>query len=378
MGEADTVRRGFAKKTGTEQYLPKIKDGFCAYMNSEYGMQREEAEQLAESFLRVIEDSSYYLFSLNHSQPYSIIGYESAWLRHYYPIEFIANYLEYSKDKEEKTIRAIEYANSNGIEIKPPKFRYSKSKYMPDKSTNSIYKGISSIKYLSEKVADELYELRDNKYDSFTDLLVDIKTKTSTDSRQLNILTTLGFFSEFGKNKKLLTVIEAYDKIANRKQLKIAESDNLIVPLSIILSHAQITTEKMIKDFNGVDIVREFESTVENKSIGLKERLAFEQENMGYIAFTYDKATKNMYYVIEFKTYKNKSKPYLTLYQVKTGETIKAKIINEEVYMSAPFKEGNVLLVDKMSKKPKSKLVNGKWVKSQTEKDNILDSYQVF
>jgi DNA polymerase-3 subunit alpha len=99
---------------------------------------------------------------------------------------------------------------------------------------------------------------------------------------------------------------------------------------------------------------------------------------MGYIAFTYDKATKNMYYVIEFKTYKNKSKPYLTLYQVKTGETIKAKIINEEVYMSAPFKEGNVLLVDKMSKKPKSKLVNGKWVKSQTEKDNILDSYQVF
>ena len=92
-----------------------------------------------------------------------------------------------------------------------------------------------------------------------------------------------------------MTIIEAYDKIGSRKQLKIAELKNLIIPPEIIYRHAQTQTEKMLKDFNGVDIVREFESTVEDKSISLKERLKFEAENMGYIAFTYDKATKNIH-----------------------------------------------------------------------------------
>ena len=47
--------------------------------------------------------------------------------------------------------------------------------------------------------------------------LKDIKEKTSLNSRQLNILTGLDFFSEFGNNKYLLNVIEVYDKFANAK-----------------------------------------------------------------------------------------------------------------------------------------------------------------
>ena len=47
----------------------------------------DEAEKTITYFLQVIEDASRYLFSLNHSQPYSYEGYASAWLRYYYPLE---------------------------------------------------------------------------------------------------------------------------------------------------------------------------------------------------------------------------------------------------------------------------------------------------
>lgn len=327
---------------------------------------------------QVIQDAAAYGFNSAHALSVAWDSLYGAELKAHYPLEYYSVVLDIYMDNTEKTAKIQSELKHFGIQIKPIKFRHSTAKYSIDKSTNTIYKGISSIKFLSDKIADELYALRDNQYNSFTDLLVDIKTNTSVDTRQLNILTILGFFSEFGKNKKLLTVIEAYDKIGSRKQLKIADVDDLIVPSEIILKHAQTLTAKTIKDFNGVDIVREFESTVEDKSINLKERLKFEAENMGYIAFTYEKATKNIYFVLELTTYKDKAKPYITLYQVKTGETVKAKIINREVYIATPFNKGDVLVVDKMSQRPKSKLENGKWIKSKTEKENILNEYQVF
>ena len=81
MGAADSVRRGFAKKTGTEQYIPQIKDGFIKTMQEKYNTTKEEAEKIIESFLKVIEDASDYLFSLNHSLPYSMIGFACGYLR---------------------------------------------------------------------------------------------------------------------------------------------------------------------------------------------------------------------------------------------------------------------------------------------------------
>lgn len=84
MGEADIVRRGFAKKTGTDKYIPIIKNGglltdksdhqikgYIETMKEVYGIEEEKSEQDIVAFIQVIEDASAYLFSLNHSQPYS-------------------------------------------------------------------------------------------------------------------------------------------------------------------------------------------------------------------------------------------------------------------------------------------------------------------
>ena len=80
-----------------------------------------------------------------------------------------------------------------------PKWGLSKGDYFFDKEKNVIAKGLTSIKYMSNSIADELYNLAKSKtYRWFVDILSDINATTSIDSRQLNILIKLDFFSEYG------------------------------------------------------------------------------------------------------------------------------------------------------------------------------------
>ena len=186
MGEADIVRRGFAKKTGTEQYIPKIKEGFTKTMKDEYGLSEEESNKIIVDFLKVIYDASSYLFSLNHSQAYSYIGYICGYLRYYYPLEFLTTMFNIYEGDIDKTKKIVDYAEKLNIKLKNPKFRYSKGEYFMDKETNSIYKGLSSIKFISKNAGEILYNLKDNQYDSFIDLLIDIGNKIN--SKNINIL----------------------------------------------------------------------------------------------------------------------------------------------------------------------------------------------
>jgi len=175
MAEADTVRRGFAKKTGTEQYIPKIKNGFIELMTSKYNSTKEEANELIEQFLIVIIDASDYIFSKNHADPYSMIGFACAYLRYYHPLEFLTVLLNINVGDMNKTNDITNYIKLNtDIHLSPIQFRYSQSEYAMDKETNSIYKGIQSIKTLGKNVGIELNKFKDNIYDSFIDLLDDV------------------------------------------------------------------------------------------------------------------------------------------------------------------------------------------------------------
>src|SRR5690606_8757700 len=174
--EADSVRRAIGKKDekALREALPKILDGYCNNSNKP----REVAEQEAKEFLRIIQDSADYQFGFNHSTGYSMIGYTCAMLRYYYPLEFITAFLNTAAN-EDDIKNGTELARQKGIEIKPIKFGKSLGEYTPNKKDNSIYKGLASVKYLNHKIADELMELSKNKYDTFTELLIDIHEKTS-------------------------------------------------------------------------------------------------------------------------------------------------------------------------------------------------------
>ena len=122
-----------------------------------------------------------------------MIGYVCAYLRHYYPKEFITSYLN-NANNEDDIKQGTELAKQLQIPIHSIKFRHSIAEYSCDK--NGIYKGIASIKYLNDDAANDLYSIKDEKFNTFIDLLARIND-LKVDSRKLDILIKLDFFSEF-------------------------------------------------------------------------------------------------------------------------------------------------------------------------------------
>lgn len=221
--ESDTVRRGIAKKKGTEQFIGEIHDRFLNFSNTTFNVLTEKLEEIFPPIKQGILDASDYAFSWNHSDAYSLIGYICGYLRYYHPIEFITAALNIFKDNAEKTASIVKYAKKAGIKITSPKFGYSKSDYFFMKEENVIAKGLSSVKYMSASIADELYELsKKNTYTHFIDLLSDINSYTAVNSRQIDILIKIDYFSKFGNQRELLRICDIFElfKKGTAKQIK--------------------------------------------------------------------------------------------------------------------------------------------------------------
>ena len=117
----------------------------------------------------------------------------------------------YSDDAERtaKLKKELEYF---GIKLSDIKFGMSRAKYSYNKDKHLIVKGIGSIKFLNDAVSEQLYALSQERvYDNFIDLLIDITEKTSCNSRQLDILIKLDYFSDFGEANYLTYIVSKFD-----------------------------------------------------------------------------------------------------------------------------------------------------------------------
>lgn len=370
---ADTTRRAIGKKDKVllQEQLPKILEGYCNHSNKP----REIAEEEAKQFVQIIADSSEYQFGFNHSTSYSMNGYECVNLRTYYTIEFIASYLNRAEDKSD-TNNGIELARKYNIQIEDIKFGKSLSEYTIDKSNNTIYKGIQSIKYCNSQIADELMELSKNKYNSFIDLLSDINSKTSVNSRQLTILTGLNFFSEFGNNKYLLDIIDIYNNLYSKKQISKKDLEKLGLTEYLMKKYSQKETDKLYKELDTIGLVKDLCSRVENKSMAIIEQIKFEMEYLEYTTYTNPNVSKYYYVVLDFKVYKSATNPYLVLRNIKTGEEMKSRIKDSKVFKNQPFGRYSILKIKEFDQAFKKKNIGGNWVVS-SELEDILVNYEV-
>lgn len=224
-GEADNIRRaiGRKQKDRLEAALPSILEGYCRKSPKP----REEAEEEAKAFLRVIEDSASYQFNYNHSIAYCMLTYLCAYYRHYAPLPFITAFLNNAANDEDIQ-SGTAYAASIGVPITMPKWGVSLGDYAFDAERNVIAKGLSSVKYMGSTVADELYRLSHGKtYTAFTDVLWDIARQTSLNSRQLDILIRLDFFSDFGNRRELLCIAEMFSGLFRNGEVKKISRDKV-------------------------------------------------------------------------------------------------------------------------------------------------------
>lgn len=278
------------QKDRLDAAMPSILEGYCEKSSKP----RAEAEQEAKEFLQVIEDSSSYQFGKNHSVAYCLLGYLCAYFRHYYPVEFLTSFLNNAANDEDIN-NGTAYASRVGINITMPKWGVSKGEYFFNKEKRAIAKGLSSIKFLGPKVAEELYCLaNENTYDSFIDILHVIDQRSSLDSRQLDILIKIDFFSDFGNQRELLRINDMFNmfKKGDARQIKKSAIDGTELE-QIVRKHAVGKTKSGgdAKNYTLLDvwaILYEIENAI--KAIGMDDlsditKVLNFKDAMGYIGY---------------------------------------------------------------------------------------------
>jgi len=384
MGEADIVRRHFAKKTGTEQDIPIIKyggslqaggrhiKGFLAVMNERYGTPPEEAEKIVEGFIAVVKDSSDYLFSQNHSDPYSWVGYICGYLRYYYPLEFISTAFNIFIDKKEKSLAITEYARKHGIRITPIRFRESRANYGFDKETHTIQKGIASINGLNAAVAEEMYALRDNRYKSFIDLMIDLKNKTSLTSSQLDTLIALDFFDEFGDANFLAKVKLLFDELYGKVSVSKVKADKYNLDYNILAEFSQNVTDKTFTKVDTYGFLLYMESHLIVEPRTLSDKIKSQSKYLGYVDVVDPKASK----VLVVLAISTKYSPRLQVYAVKTGIEFYCKI-RKTTYKNKQIKKGDIIRVLNQKYEPKKeKQPDGSFLPIPGTKELWLTKYE--
>ena len=375
MGEADIVRRHFAKKTGTEKDIPQIKAGFAKTMAEQYGMSKEESDKVIADFIQVIMDASNYLFSLNHSQPYSYEGYVSGWLRYHYPLQFLTVALNINQGKEEKTGALTAYAHKVGIAIKPPKFRHSRSAYFCDTETNCIYKGLGSIKYMSEQVAEALYGMRDMQFGNFIDVLFALQQlKDKPDSRQLDILIKIGYFEEFGPAKALLLGVEIFNKFYKCKNIKLDKWNEMGYNINILKDNADKMTEKTASGLDNYGLILGILRSLHMPRTTIVDKLRWQAELLGYVDGSDPSRDVNDWLVLGVET-TSYGTAWLRLYNLCYGAERHYKV-DKRWATSHSCKAGDVLKVVLEDKPKFKKLDDGKFVKTG-EVETVVKMFKI-
>jgi len=354
--EADNIRRaiGRKQKDRLDAALPSILEGYC----NKSPKPREEAEKEAKEFLQVIEDSASYQFGYNHSIAYCLLGYLCAYYRHYHPYEFITSFLNNAAN-EDDIVNGTSYAAKVGIKVTMPKWNVSKGDYFYNKEKGIIAKGLTSIKYMGEGVANELNELASKKkYTRFMDLLLDLNTETTLDARQLDILIKIDFFSEFGNQRELLKIVELFNqfKKGEAKQIKKDIVDG--TPLEPIVKKYSIGVTKSggeAKSYTLLDVVsilRELEEKVKSlKMDDLSDILKVRNfaDVMGYVGYVSGKdSDRPKLYVLDIYQLKRKADGKQFGYSIITksigsGKESRFTVLNR-VFNKDPIKKGDIIL----------------------------------
>ena len=372
------------EEKGTYDIIKKIaKKKFTPQEQEELHRQLEEGwvkklgtnEGFAQTW-QVVQDAARYSFNASHSLSVAIDSLYGAYLKSHYPLEYFTVVLSLYADDNDRTPKLISELPYFGVYLKPIKFGKSSADYTMDKNTNSIYRGIASVKYCNAQIADELMQLSKNHYDSFIDLLYDIDSKTSVNSRQLEILIKLNFFSDFGKNKRLLQIIDVYNKFATAKIISKKKLDELGISEFLIKKYAGKETKSQYRELDNAGLMKELCNRIDDDSMNIVDQVKAENEYLGSVSYTNPKVKDYYWIVTMFDDSRNATRPYVTIRRICSGEEIQTRIKRASVFKEQPFGLYSILRMDKIIYEPKKKkMPDGTWVDSDVT-EPILCGYE--
>ena len=188
--EADKVRKIIGKKKDAKEF-DQFKDRFIN------GAAKHISKKQAEDLWHMFEAHAGYSFNRSHAVAYSILSYHTAWLKTYYPLEFMFSILKNENDKDARTEYLIE-AKRLGLKVLLPHVNESSIYFSLQK--DSIRFGLAEVKFISDNIANKIIEKR--PYENYADFIGKASKKGSgINSRAIAALNSIGGCA-FDDNKR--------------------------------------------------------------------------------------------------------------------------------------------------------------------------------
>ncbi|MBE5927245.1 MAG: DNA polymerase III subunit alpha [Lachnospiraceae bacterium] len=265
LGRSDLLRRAMSKKK--QEVMEKERQSFV-YGNPEENVPGCIANGIPENIANKIYDEmidfAKYAFNKSHAAAYAVVSYQTAYLKYYYPVEFMAALMTSVIDNTSKVSEYIYACRSMKINILPPDINEGESGFTV--SGNSIRYGLSAIKNVGKNVIDSIVAERseNGKYASIKEFVERMFDK-GLNKRAIENFIKAGAFDGLGGNRK--QYIQVYgmiiDQVVNEKKKSISGQMSLF----------DIATD---------DAKDAFEIKLPNVSeYEMEEKLAFEKEVLG-------------------------------------------------------------------------------------------------
>lgn len=215
MGQSDLVRRAMAKKK--HDVMEKERANFIAGAG-EKGVPFETANKIFEQ----MTDFASYAFNKAHAACYAVVGYETAWLKTYYPVEFMAAMLNSFLDSGGKISQYIAECRAMNIEILPPDVNESYARFTV--ADGVIRFGLTAIKNVGEHAVLTMVSEREQNgpFTGFRDFCERI-ANTEMNKRCVESFIKAGVFDSFGVYRSQLSEVyeTMLDSIASDRKKNI-------------------------------------------------------------------------------------------------------------------------------------------------------------
>ena len=240
LGEADILRRAMGKKNKEEMRSQKINFIEKAAAN---GIDKQDAEEI----FNLVEKFASYGFNKSHAAAYSVISYQTAYLKANYPMEFLSALINLDIHDTDKVHILIVELNKFNIKILPPSINKS-GIYFSIENDHAVRFGLLAIKSAGIKVLQAIVEERENN-GKFKDIFDFIK-RTSTiglNKRILEALINSGALTEIYDNSaRLMQNIDTLLRYSNST----ANPANTQQITLLGFPNAEISDVKQLKDCN--------------------------------------------------------------------------------------------------------------------------------
>lgn len=328
------IKKKKAEKVAS--FRQRFETGFTETLKRDEGATDEEAKEIVDKIWTIINDAASYMFCAAHAFSMACDSLYAAWLKVHHPYEFYTVMLKlYTAKSRTDKIAAIsqEMQKYAGIKVQAGKFGEDNNDWYVDKANKTISQSLSSIKFISANVAGDMKAVSEYKDKLFVDVLRRLQMQTRINTRQIQVLIQLGYFSQYGGSAKLNKLFHEFFEGPNK----------------LTKTYVEKTVTKRL------EALRTMEQELPDEELPLEEKIAAEQAYIGRCISYNPEAANNSFYV---QSVDDKYSIRLRLYSMKRG-TEGVIRVSKGVFNKDPLKEGDCITA-KFEKRQRCVFKDGK------------------